>query len=844
MDFTAFTPTKFPDIEYISGTFQPSPYVSLAKKKEPKWIMANIMYHYSIWNGLDETAGGYYDRYTLNDLFSEGRQPRWLYLPAFDVIKMDDASANALFRDDFTPSAIIPKRVNFMIDMVMDSFGKLKATAQDPWSDMERNAEKADMMLEIAHGEELRGLLSAANIQPPPPPPENAPQTFEELEIYNAFGGTRLQCEMDAQKIIRFLEALNDMPELRYMTCRDIINNHIGVYATEVMPGNKKVKISHVHPRNAMLPPTAYNDYRDMQWGGWFESVDRSQFIEMAQDQLSPAEIEDIFKTYGGMHQFVGAIDGMDQYYDMGATNNQPFRYYNKINNDLKDRIIVLHGWNYSPIFQSYKSYTNKSGKENVKKVDFEEDLKEQEKRKKEKENDEVFNGDTANQELLSGSKIKSTSKKGVFKGTWVVGSKVIINAKMDTYQKRKQNSLYDTPPPMAAFRLSDKSPVELMRPADMDFNIARFCKNNLFARSGPPIIAFSEDGIVTGDVGQGKSLSPSQTVTAALQSGVLSLKATNDNDMPVPVSSVIQIFDRQISNQVQAYALEMDRATQLINELSGFNDVTAGGTVNPKTGKKVAEQMSLATMRAIKPILRALQHLEVDIMTTAVGKAQMVLEEQDLEAYSNILGKTTTIRISKTPGMAYRDIGVDLVPEWSDDEKQEFEEALMLEIQRGTLDGVDKLMIKKSPDTDVMMRVMMLIRKKKQEQAQKQQEGMMAQQAQQNAQLQQEGAQLKMQTEQLKGQIKDAQLQRMQLARDRSAEQEHKRQLEMAMVEGELNAKILQLESELSRKTEEILALLEGKIKSRQIFEQGTQLVRVEEAKPTPKPVSRPASR
>lgn len=567
----------------------------------------------------------------LNEIraYARGKQSTDIYMKALKI--NEDTSEDNWFSLDYTPLPLANKFRKQALGLLRDYDYNVEAQVVDNLSTQEsdelirkvRNAVQIKDMarkkgLEIADDEAFDVV-------------DDQPYSFDEMEIWEKYSYKhRLAYEFEVASSHVF--RTNKIQDLRTRWKRDLFDWGMAIGRDEVI--DNEVRIRYVDPRRFVVSRCDNNDFSDMVYAGEVMTVPIAKLREMAGDQFSEVDYQDIAKQTNP-DKF--AKLSRDSRYRMG-------RFYDELKVDLLDLELITTDK------VVYKENVNKRGNKVLVKAPY-------------KEIEKPRQGSTYTQKTRS----------RVYKIRHILGTNFAFDYGLCSHQKRRTGDPYQVSLSYhaVAYEMEDMMPIgvmELMIPVidQMQLNWLKVQQCLISARpKGFAINAGAlEDVPITNG---GTDMRPEDLIKFFVRHGVLVYRQENIAGVPVngiPITEMMNGVDPSIA----IYWSNVNNCVNMLRDITGLNPVTDGSSINPKMLTTPTQMAGAATNNALSGIIEADERLLLSLAEGSIMRVQSMLMTGDV--YVMALGKETNKILSLSKDLSLREFGISLNKRPTDDDK------------------------------------------------------------------------------------------------------------------------------------------------------------------------------
>ena len=593
---------------------------------------------------------------------------------------------------------IIPKYREIAISKMMQRQYDITAFAID---EADRSAEDkyyADIRAKIIMREAAQGtpMANAPQLQPN----RGEPEDLEELEIHTQYG-YKFNMAFEAENAVSLVMNQNKHDRERKKIFEYLFDYGIAGYK-EWIDEKGDVKYRAVKAERLIPSYCEQPDFSDM--------VHCGEIIDVTVNDLaawfSTAELKQICKKVER-------------------------KYGNPIWNDLtsdigKFKVLVLDGQLKTTDTNDYKENVDNRNNPRFGKVDPKE---------VEKQSKKVKNGTEA-QYLKSSINVNYQFK-------WVVDTEFLYDYGKCKNQKRKDSSWWDTTLDWHLYawnfhKMQFTGITKRLIPSANEYQLIKMRLEDLNAKLIPYLINIDLDALDNVALGKsGENMTPREVMDLMMQHRVVLFRGnsvTNDKQNWKPASI-------EPSGQLAAFAQlyqALENCLQEIRNISGFNELTDGTSVQPKMLNGVAKLQEQGTNNALWLISDAEKYLGLQLADAIVQKVQIAVQIGKVEGYAKALGSNMIKFFKINPDIAMHEFGIFFEDVPTDADRQDLMNRLNLKDSQGLIDPEDIVILQNTRNLkEAQMRLAYKVKKRRQ---QMQQEAM--QQQQMNGQVQVQSAQ------------------------------------------------------------------------------------------------------
>ena len=748
----------------------PNPLSSREEKEEKSYGIQYFKRMYKEWidadiaNGLHTSRNERYKRYRE---YAEGMQS---VEPYKDLLGATGDSSYLNLNWEIVP--IIPKFVDVIVGGLTNQDYKIKCTAIDQVSKDKRSLDKLKKLTQMELKEfssEMAGItglpFDAQN--------EGLPENSDELDLYMELD-YKQAVEIAMEEGIALTFYLNDWEEIKKRISRDLTVLSIAGSKTSVEDG--KLKIRYVDPANLVTSHSSRPDFKNIQHAGEIIYMTIHDLKKLAGEEFSDEDYDNIARANAGK-------------YGNPKGKNKNASYFNEYESSEYGtyKIAVLDGLFKTVDNLNYEKKDNKYGGYSI--------------NKKNKNYKQPKNPKYQRTQL-------KTSVENIYKGMWVIGTDYIFDYGLATNILRPKSNLSSAILPYSIYapnilNMNNKGLVERMIPFADQIQLAHLKIQHLMSKAKPKGSAIELGAIENVGKGDGGTFTPIEVQDIYQQTGNLYYRTQQDDGSPSQ-SAPIQELGGGIGGALQELIAIYQYNMQMIRDVTGINEMRDGSQPDKESLVGIQKMALLASNNATRWINQAM-------LSITQGTAKSVaLRVQDLvkytgayKGYVQAIGEFNMKAIEVSKDVTMADYGIMIEPLPDDEQKALLEQNIQMSLQQQQLRLEDAILIRNIYNVKLANQMLMLRRKKYNEEQQQQAQA----NAQANAQQQQMSIQGKAEVDaQLKQMEIQADLQKLQAEYEMKevfATAEHQRNLEILASGGEIKSehiKLAQDDSDLVR--------------------------------------------
>jgi hypothetical protein len=773
----------------IASQGYPSPFVD-PKVKESKAY--GLRYFKAMYDEYEQdtnmnTNESMLDRFITNRKYAEGLQ---------DVDKYKDLLANdgdnSYLNLDWSVISVIPKFVEVLVGGLINQEYKIQCNAIDPMSQSNKDKERRKL---VANMELKQFSDEVEEVTGIPIVPKDA-EIFgsqEEIDLHMQMN-YKQDVEISMEQALEFVFYNNDWDESRKRVIRDIITLKRAGFRTS-RDVNGDLRVRYVDPANLVTSYTNDPSHKGVRHAGELIQLTIAELRQIAGNYFSEKDYFDIAKSFAG--------NGGNRNWAYG--NN----YYSRANGGTRDGayddflITILDAEFYSTNRYVYEKKSNNYGGYYFQRRDYGYKLPDKSKQKRELVEKDI---------------------KCVYKGMWIVGSEHIFDYGLKPNMVREKiNGKYSTDTTLSfhiyapdIYDMENKSLVEKMIPFADQMQLVHLKIQQLLGKARPPGLAVDVSGLSNVLKGMGEDgWKPLDIQNMYDQLGTYYFSSIRDDGTPIANSNPIQELQNGIGSDLERLVGVYNYNLQEIRNVTGVNEVRDASAPDKDSLVGVDKMRLMASNNATRTVNDSyLKLMEMTAKDLSLMIQDNIENGIGIEGYYSAVGeqKVKTIKITgKDVSLAEIGIKIEALPDA--EEKAYIEQNIQASLSAQELRLEDAIVVRRVAKSNVKLaeQVMLLRRKKYQE------EKMMESQAaaQANAEQQAMAAQQKAQADAMKAQA-DAQ------AKMAVLEKEYALKQQLAAQEHEQEMKQIALENEY--KNEQIIMASQENFKNTQLSKEAPQ--------------------
>jgi len=606
----------------IKGNTQfPSDLIDPAKKGK-EWCMQYIRAAYAEWKRSEFFLTNRRYEYIENRKYAEGNQAnlkykRWLT----DMVDRAGNPTGYLNIDEqiFSP---IPK----IRDSVLGYISKLdlrpQATALNPEFVAEKQFEKAKMKAML----QLKPFFDQLEQQGAPPAPGTSQLPFEaetedELDLYLKTD-FRLPIEIAMELGMSIVDYENEAKQVDKLMWGDAFDNGLMACFVGIDVNSRKIKYEYTDVVNVIYRQFR-GSYCTSPYIGRIVPKTIAQLKMEAGDSFTKEEYENLEilsrnlygvqnngNAYGYGKDYINT-DVQNWYYDDNHTIFVMELYWDSVDR-MKFQKLNTDAYYGGARFLE-KPFNAPQGSE-VKEI-----------------NGHIFE-----------RTIEVVDNPTVYMGMWVIGTEMIYNwGKLKDISRDQQNPK-EVFKPIHLYRIANKSMLERIKPIADAIQLDWIKIQNEKAKAMPSGVFFDIKA-VENMVMDGKETSVKELITMLLHTGSMPFRSTstNDDDGYSRVNNPIIKNDGGMGHAFEQLANDITLNINWMKEVTGINEILAGGNIKPDAGLGVTDLALQGTQNALQPLIGGWIALKEKTQVDICGKLQLLRKYDGLEGYALAIGTT-----------------------------------------------------------------------------------------------------------------------------------------------------------------------------------------------------------
>jgi len=550
--------------------------------------------------------------------FAKGEQDVNQYKPLL-CQSMKQSGGKAYMNISWSPAGIIPKFRDVIKGIAIKTSFDISVDALDPSSIAEKKAEEAYWRLQtdpewIAFSKEMAKL--GARTQKP------QFESEQQIDVWMKSGGLKLGVEIALQTALMatlYLSRFEDSVKVQLID--DLID--IGICGTRdyVENGTRYVKARYTDPEFYVGRFSQFLDNNNSDYGGELRFMTISELKK--ESDLKEAQLFKIAQLYQ-----VNFGNPNARFADYGFFNTTFASRYKDVygNSPIDDfKVPVLDAVYISADTSTYSKATREgSGNLIYNQVPDNYVLTEKEKKK--------------------GRTVEQKRNEVIYKFKHIVGTEFVFSYGLDEDIAHDGIDGYKTAVnPYHIYKLGTSSIVNRMVAYENDASLSLYKWRNAKARMIPPPGIVVEKGVLENITLGGVKVTPKQAISMGVETGYLVIQSLTDHGRTSlgANSSPISPMPNTAIDHFNIFLADMNYNMAQIKELTGINDLTAGGTPPERLGLGVAKQAIASSNNTLYPLFKGYEVVFEQTMVSCAKRWQNVLRNGDSKGFYKAIGQT-----------------------------------------------------------------------------------------------------------------------------------------------------------------------------------------------------------
>ena len=654
---------------------------------------------------------------------------------------------------DFTVVPIIPKFVDIIVNSLTNADYHIKANAIDPRATDKKKSDELKMKTSMLTRDFMKEV-EAMTQMPLSKTSDYEPVDNEDLELFMQLT-YKQAVEIAIEQGVKLAMTINEWNEIAKRVIRDLVVIGMGAVKTEL--DHRGVIIRYVDPMYLVTSYSDDNDFSNISHAGEIKRITLSSLKAEAGDQISKEEYEHIASNYAGklgnskkFRTIPNIINGYE-YYD-----------YDSFLVDVMDaQFIVTNSRTDEKQENRFGGYSINKRKEGYKAP------------KKSKHKREVI----------------ITDYECVYSGKLIVSSDIIYDYGKKKNQVRSKSALHKARLDYIMYApdldfMRNKSLCERMIPFGNQMQIIHLKLQHIVAKARPKGVALEVGSMENVPKGKGQTFHPLELQEIYDQTGTYYYRTLDDEGNPSSARPVTELeggVGRALSELLGMYNHYM----QSLRDVTGVNEARDGSVPSKDSVVGVAKLNLLASNNSTRGINDAYLNILRRTADSAVLMIQdLVKYDKPYQGYVHALGELNMKAIEVTRDVSLHEFGIMIEAEPNEEDKAYLEQNIQASLTQKELRIEDAAMIREIKNVKLANQMLILRRKKYQEDQMRE----AAEASRINAQEQQLSAQQKfegdMQLKQMEAQVDTETMAAEYQLKERFAQSSHIRKMrELALV-------------------------------------------------------------
>lgn len=484
-------------------------------------------------------------------------------------------------------------------DQILGNYEKLDfditVKAIDPASSWSKELEKAGMKVWL--NEQWKSIINTTKVGMPGQQNQMPFENESDVDMYTETGGLKLSTEISMQKAINATKQHSKFRVLKSMLYADVVDLGLVISKDFIDTTTQTPDIRYVDPYYALIPPSKYDDFRDITMAGELRCMKISDIRK--ESNLKEKDLIKIAIKWGFN------ANGMRS--EGEAVNEYGIYPYDHI------EVYVLDGAWLSADTQVYLSWKHpKYGNLTYEQKNFDYEISESGKKK---------------------GKIKDVKRiQYTYKCKWIIGTDFAIDYGKDYFQPRSgDEGNKKARLPFHVHRVQGSPKMDRVKPYVDDINISTFkCRNAIAALPAPPGIIINKSALEDVDF-DGEHKTVPELWDLFLEKGVLTIDTKDEFGNTIHnISSVVTSFQTKLVELFNIYQQQIGEARRNVEIVLGWNDVASGTSENERRLKVEGEAKIEAANNALQPEHAAMRELIQNTFESVMLRWQEVVRIKD----------------------------------------------------------------------------------------------------------------------------------------------------------------------------------------------------------------------
>ncbi len=629
----------------------------LEKNKDKEWIQKYIKACYDDFTNINTNS--FYagrDRYANINKYMIGKQDTMPNIKSLGGKTANQDKSN--LRIPKNVLAISSKYARMMVSTLSKAEWSVDIQAIDPTSIEETTEYYADAKARMILKKEFEELgLNPKEFF------ETTGKEFEDeedLDLYMEYS-YKHRMAIEAEQAIRIV--LNNCDygsSVRQMNIKQLVYyGFAGV--KDYFDQNGDVKTRFVDVNNFIVSRCMYSDFRDAMYMGEVLDVSIADLKEMDIDkEITEEQYQTLAKKLGAKSSHYGSVDHVNPVdYEMYRVKLADIEAYST------KEIVIEKGLNkIGNLAVSTKSETSKKLKDN---------------------------------------EYETKDYKVVYEGKWVVGTDIYFGCKLQTNMKRPKQNLSDVKMSYQAIcplleNMETKGLGEDMIPIQNMIQLIWTKYENAIIKAKTKGVAIEMTSLENIPLGKGgESLTPPQMLQFFQDTGNLVYRKIGEDGKESSFKP-IQELENGIGDEAMRWFRELQSQISLLQQITGYNDLTDGSTPEARTLNGVAKQAAESTNNSIDFMKQGERKIYEALLFSLIIRIQDAAKQGKLEGYINALGKSSIEFFKLSPEVSARELGLTVSDAPDAYQKESLQRKIDIAIQSGQITLADAIFIENIP--------------------------------------------------------------------------------------------------------------------------------------------------
>jgi hypothetical protein len=693
------------DIAYPKADIPPS-------EKNEEWAK---LYAKAAWNDWQYSVPrtcfwNAADKYEELRLYATGKQPINQYKKWFNV---DEATDDTFLNLDWNVRPVVAKYRDLAISRLVQTEYNIVATPIDPEARAELSGIYADMTAKIA----MQAAMNNPELQNHPilKKQPGEPLDSEELAMRVGFG-EQFNRSKDAEQAIMLALYENRIKEIRRKWYESLFDCGVAGFYEWLDRQTKRPKCREVNVEAVITSMTRFADFHDLEYAGEITDVPVTYLATVTDKDGNKKFTED------QLEYMRNDVAGKWTTASMIGRSTNYFKGFDK----WKVKVLELEFFSWNDYY--YNMWVN--GKGNLE-----------------------FEWKNSAQSPQGKRKYKGKRIKVVYRVKWIVGTDLAYDFELAEDMKRSNDPKKKAETKLGYtfyapnfYEMRTLSMMERLKPLADEYQMLCMRIQNMNARMIPDGFWIDLDALESAALKKGgKDMEPMQLLQMFYDTGILVGRThdlMNNNVNFKPVLPLANDNSQKLTVMYQG----LISIIQQMEGLIGFNDATAGATINPKTLNGAVQQMDQTTNNALFPLQFAEKFLFESLSNDMLIRMQQAVKRGPVSGYAPALGSNTLKFMEISPAIGAREYGILLEERTTDDQKQILMQQMGIDQQNQLIDSSDVLYIMNTYNVKQAQEMLAYKVKKNKQAMMEAEQAKGAQQSQGQMQVQQQASMLRMQ--------------------------------------------------------------------------------------------------